>query len=352
MKVLALRADYGGCSFYRITEPARVVSDQFDIEVRIDIDIDVDATKNLVTKDYVVREVKEDIDLLIVQRPLNKALYPVIEQAQRQGIAVVVEIDDDFRTVHPDNTSWKAVQPKYSPHSNYEWLEKSAGIADLITVSTPALQSYAEAGNSIVLPNLVPESIFSVRPSPKARRGLGWTGTVQTHPDDLLVADRAIARASRAMSMPVRVVGDGLGVANQLGFPYASDVEATGWVDLEDYYQTIVDNMGLGLVPLTLSDFNQAKSHLKGLEMAALGIPFVASPTDAYLRLEAIGVGQTANTPEEWYKHITTLAKNPRKQASTGKRYQEIVKSGLTYEQNAQLWLEAWEIAVDRRGRK
>lgn len=351
MKVLALRADYGGCSFYRLTEPSRVLSEQYGLDIRVDIDLEVDATKNLVTKDYTVREVREDIDLLIVQRPLNRSLFPVIVQAQKQGIAVIVEIDDDFHNVHPDNSSWKAVQPKYSPHSNYEWLMKSSQQADLVSVSTPYLSKYAQPGNSVVLPNFVPESIFSIKPSPKAHRGLGWTGTVQTHPDDLLVASRAIARAANGTRTPMRVVGDGLGVANQLGFSSVSDVTATGWVDLEDYYQTIADNMSVGIVPLTLSDFNQAKSYLKGLEMAALGIPFVASGTDEYVRLASLGVGQIARTPDEWNSTLRSLLKNPRKVNSTGKNYQEIVKSSLTYEHNAHLWLDAWEQAVDRRKR-
>jgi hypothetical protein len=40
----------------------------------------------------------------------------------------------------------------------------------------------------------------------------------------------------------------------------------------------------IGLVPLEARDYNRAKSALKGMEYAACGIPFVASPSPEYIR--------------------------------------------------------------------
>ena len=37
-----------------------------------------------------------------------------------------------------------------------------------------------------------------------------------------------------------------------------------------------IDNITVGMVPLALTPFNQAKSYIKGLEFAARGVPFVA----------------------------------------------------------------------------
>lgn len=346
MKVLSLRADYSGCAFYRITEPARVVSEQFGVDIRVDIDLAVDATKNTVTKDYVVREVQEDIDLLIIQRPLNKSLYQVVKQAQRQGIAVIVELDDDFANVLPGNSAWKKINPALSPHSNYEWLQKTAIMADSLIVSTPALQSYGHWERTHVLRNCVPESIFSVRPHPGTKRGIGWTGTVQTHPGDLQETRGGVAEASLTSGLGVRVVGDGYGVSDALGFPNSWSVEATGWVDLSDYYQTIVNNISVGIVPLANNAFNEAKSSLKGLEMAALGIPFIASPTAEYSRLANMGIGQIAHDRLEWFKKTRALAEKPIKRSSTGKKYQNIVRDTMTYEQNAINWLQAWEQTI------
>src|SRR5690606_5690133 len=122
VKVLALRADSGGCAFYRMYEPARVVQ-ALDSTVQVDVraDLDVEATRDPVTKLVTVSEVKEDVDLIIFQRPLSQAMYAAIVQAKKQGIATIVEMDDDLERVHPQNVAWTRMQPKYSPTSNYEW---------------------------------------------------------------------------------------------------------------------------------------------------------------------------------------------------------------------------------------
>ena len=66
-------------------------------------------------------------------------------------------------------------------------------------------------------------------------------------------------------------------------------------------------NFHIGLVPLTRNPFNEAKSYLKGLEYAASGIPFIATPTEEYRILAADGVGRLAETPDEWRDHAREL---------------------------------------------
>lgn len=350
MKVLSLRADYGGCSFYRITEPARVVSEQFGVDVRVDVDLAIDATKNSVTKEYTINEIQEDIDLLIVQRPLKRSINTLIKQANRQGIAVIVELDDDFDNVHRDNPAWREVNPVISPLSNYEWLSKTAYLADAVTVSTPRLLKYGKEGHSHVLRNNVPLSIFDISPSPLTERGLGWTGSISTHPGDLQEARGGVSRAIRDTES-FHVVGDGIGVATSLGLQ-EGQVLSTGWVDLDLYYQKILDTISVGIVPLQDNKFNQSKSFLKGLEMAALGIPFVASPTEEYMVLSDAGVGVLAHNDSDWNKPIRRLLDSPIKRKSIGKRYKQIVRENFVYEDHAQEWLDVWEQAIDRRKRK
>ena len=62
-------------------------------------------------------------------------------------------------------------------------------------------------------------------------------------------------------------------------------------------YTSSVAELGVGLVPLLDSAFNRAKSWLKGLEYAALGVPFVASPTPEYVKLAGLGAGLLADDP-------------------------------------------------------
>lgn len=348
MRVLLLRADAGGCAFYRIQEPARVVGEQFDVDIRVATSARVDATKDPRTGLTTVREVQEDVDLIVFQRPLLNAFTSFIQQARRQGIASIVELDDDFTTVHPKNAAWRHMQPSHSPISNYTWVQSAAYEADLVTVSTPALEKFAPHGRVQVLRNCLPESIFSIRKKSDkdVSRTIGWSGTLATHPDDLEQTQGAVANILRRNDVHFFNVGDGAGVGPALGLGDQELVDFSGWVPLDDYYQTIADNFGIGIVPLDMSPFNQAKSALKGLEMAALGIPFVASPTDEYKRLIANGAGALASTPEEWTKGLNYLLKDPKRRYMAGKRYRDHIREHYTYEDNAYRWFDAWTEAV------
>ena len=82
----------------------------------------------------------------------------------------------------------------------------------------------------------------------------------------------------------------------------------------------------IGVVPLNLPlDFNEAKSALKGLEYAAAGIPFVASPSGEYKRLASMGIGRIASTPDEWVTHLTELLDPEVRQAEATKARELLV---------------------------
>ena len=63
----------------------------------------------------------------------------------------------------------------------------------------------------------------------------------------------------------------------------------------------IVDQSDICLVPLELTEFNNAKSCLKYIECGARGVPVIASPTADYARVIRHGHnGLLAETPFEW----------------------------------------------------
>src|SRR5690606_13985785 len=191
-----------------------------------------------------------------------------MEQAQKQGIAVVVELDDDLENTHPQNAAYREVHPKYSKNSNWEWLRKTADMADMVTVSTPALLHYAKHGRGVVIPNCIPDEVFdTVYPTGRGPSGVGWTGIVATHPGGLQVTGGGVGRALAKYKQDFHVVGDELAVRQALALPSSVKVHATGWVPLEEYYQTMKQTIKVGIIPLEDHVFNHGKSHLKGIEM-------------------------------------------------------------------------------------
>ena len=72
-------------------------------------------------------------------------------------------------------------------------------------------------------------------------------------------------------------------------------------------YPTLMD-MDIGVIPLSMMPFNEAKSDIKGLEYASAGIPFVAQATGSYRALrEEYEIGLIADKPTTWIKHIKKL---------------------------------------------
>jgi glycosyltransferase involved in cell wall biosynthesis len=348
MKVLALSADQGGCHFYRIGEPSRVAK-ALGVDVMNETEVQVDASIDQQTKMTTVHEIHTDADLIIIQRPMDNAFTSLLAQAKRQGIATIVELDDDFHSIHRKNIAYDMINGK--EHMGPQWVAAAARSADHVTVSTTALAKYAPHGRYTVLRNCVPESIFDIKASMPLRdkQVIGWTGTVQTHPTDLLVTRGAVGQVAENNGLSLGIVGDGGSVRDHLGLHSDTPLSATGWVDIEYYYTTMATTMDIGIVPLEMSAFNQAKSSIKGLEMAALGIPFVASPTREYELLEVHGVGKTAKSPGEWRKHLQRWIDRPSEMEKNIKHYQSVIKSEMTYEANGAKWVDAWQRAIDYR---
>jgi glycosyltransferase involved in cell wall biosynthesis len=340
VKVLALSADSGGCEFYRIKEPARVAA-QLGVDIRVAHHVEVNASQ---TADGLttVHEILEDVDVIIMQRPLDNAFTSLIQQAKRQGITTVVEMDDDYETISEANIAYPEVNGKYE--MGPRWLRAAAESADHVTVSTPALLKYAKHKRATVLRNCVPASIFGMTPSYELHGDIdpvfGWTGSVGTHPYDLQVTGRAVGQILDHNDLDFYVVGDGQSVEQNLDIR-TGRVQITGWVDIDEYYKYLL-GMTVGIVPLEISPFNHAKSALKGLEMAALGIPFVASPTQEYARLETYGVGKTARNPGEWRRHLQRWVDRPQELCRDAEQYRDTVQLSMTYEANASAWVAAW----------
>lgn len=346
MKVLALSTDDGGCAHYRIYEPVRAAR-LLGADVTTDTGVDVVAETNTKTGLTVVNEIQTDADVIVIQRPMDNAFTSMIRQAKRQGIATIVELDDDFESVHPNNVAADYLH-SFKGHGP-EWVRTAAEAADHVIVSTTALTKYAPHGRVSVLRNCVPESIFDVKPAyERGHEGVrvGWTGTIQTHPTDLQQTKGGLRDVVKD---GIYVVGDGRQVLTALRLPETSPFDATGWVDGMDAYYEAITGMDVGMVPLDLIPFNQAKSALKGLEMAALGVPFVASPTREYERLAAYGVGAVAKGPSDWARKLNRLTQREAERVKIAKQYQEIIYNEMTYEKNAEGWVSAWETALRHR---
>lgn len=345
--VRMMPGDFGGCGFYRMLEPARVAS-SCGPEIEVNQHLDTKAHLHP-TGQMVFEELDLDVDVLIMQRPLIRGFYDMIPYVQKKGIAVVVELDDDLMATPESNVAHTALNPRANPAANWDWLYKSCQLADLVTCSTPNLaRRYAPHGRSAVLRNLIPEKELEREKVPAQNLRVGWSGTVQTHAEDLIVSGPHINAGIQqyAEDNNFYVVGDGHYVKQALNL--TGEVVATDWVAREKYIETVNQHFDIGIVPLKLDEFNRSKSWLKQLEMASQGIPSVVSPTDENVELAQYTGNTVVRKDKHWQSGLKALLTDRDYYLERSAAVRESV-SHLTYENHAEDWVDAWRQAIINR---
>jgi glycosyltransferase involved in cell wall biosynthesis len=351
MRVRVQPCDDGGCGFYRTIWPSLALQ-------AMGMDVDLRSHRGdwpaahwrtqAGHPDRIVAVEPIAADVLVIQRPMHSDWLTSIPMYQAQGVAVVVELDDDFTQLPKGHPSRAGSAGRTSPKVNRRNLRRACELADLVTCTTPAIADRYAPGRSVVIPNCVPASYLTYeRPERDDGVRVGWTGSTVTHVDDLRAAGDGIAAA--LAGRPFHVVGTGHGVTDQLGLA-PDQVVPTGWVEIGDY-PTAYAGLDVAVVPLADNEFNRAKSWLKGIEAAALGVPFVASATEPYAELASLGAGMLARTADEWRIAVRLLTDNHgARQENAGNGRQ--VASQWTVEGNAWRWAEAWEQALLNRRQK
>lgn len=348
-RILVVPGDMGGCGHLRMIYPAQAaIANGADVVLALPDSPERNALRVTeagyvggMTKIMAVD--KPDCDVIVMQRAMDHRQTQCIPLYQEHGIKVIVEVDDDFETISSRNVAYKGSHPKFSPWSNREWLAESCRLADLVTVTTPALaKRYGGHGRVRIVPNFVPAAHLAVSPT-YDWEGLrvGWMGQIGTHPDDLQVMRGALAEVLRRYDAHFFVVGGPLGVARAASVPEGR-LETVPYAPIDEYAAEMA-HMDVGIVPLADSEFNQAKSALKGLEYAAIGLPYVASDTFPYYEAHQMGLrGYLAPKPAAWKAYLSRLLANTDFRLTIGSQNKEIMRN-FTIGAQVWRWIEAWE---------
>lgn len=295
-----------------------------------------------------------DVDVIVFQRVTHRLVAGLIRVLRREGIATVVDVDDDLESIHPSNPAFTMLHPANVGKTTYargenrhswQYLAQACRDATLVTVTTPLLlKRYAAHGRGVVLPNYLPSHYYGHERVDNDV--IGWPASLHSHPDDPSAVGPAIARLVNAGAR-FSVIGDPLFTGRAFGM--TKDAEG-GVVPMEDY-PAAVAKLGIGIAPLADTKFNAAKSWLKPLELSALGVPWVASPRAEYVRLHKLGggAGLLADASKDWYRQLKRLRESPsmRDELSyAGRRMAE----GMQLRDHAWRWLDAWNHARQLQG--
>ncbi|WP_347177255.1 glycosyltransferase [Parafrankia sp. EAN1pec] len=189
-----------------------------------------------------------DADIIVGQRVCMPEPSQTWQRLARDGHLLVYEIDDNLFGLHPTNPGRRL----FGDSAVQQRVRDNAAVASLVTVTTEALaQVMREINpNVVVLPNRIP----------------GW----------LLIRDRP-----RRQRLTV------------------------GWAGSATHYADIAEIAS----PLRPHVFNRSKSPLRVLEVAALGIPAVASEYGPYEDFVRPGeTGFLVRCDHEWVTYLRELA--------------------------------------------
>lgn len=343
MKVCVFPADAWGCGSYRLIWPAQTLSAQgYDVHIVMPGETS-GLHGNWIDGELQGVIVDNDADVFVFQRVTARPLAQLIVFLLKQGRTVVVDMDDDLTNIHPSNPAFRMLHPKTSPHNNWQHASNACRNATLVTVSTPELQRRYGQQRSRVLRNCVPRSFIDLPRREPAEPTWGWAGAVHSHPDDLPM----IAGAVQSLRSSYLTVGYSEGTGKALGLP--EDPPATGRIEFADWSRAL-QSISVGVAPLADTKFNEAKSWLKPLEYAAVGVPWVASDRAEYRELWNVSGGEggflVGDRTRDWIRPLKRLLTDDAFRRETGEAGRTAAAK-MTIEEHAWRWMETWQLAYE-----
>jgi glycosyltransferase involved in cell wall biosynthesis len=312
-------ADSSGCAYYRCEMPAAALAERgYDTLVA-----------------SVMPDEWLDSAVIVGQRVSQPGPTSRWQQLAREGqVKLVYEIDDDLLDVDPSNgPAWNFFS-RPDIRSN---IKRNIQVADVVTVTNNALAERVERLNPTVrvVPNHVPAWLLGLStPPPGQPLTIGWAGGA-SHQMDWAEAVSEVARfVTRDRGTEMHLIG---WRSPDLWKRLPADRRRfTEWLDLVPALYKAID-FDIGLAPLRPHVFNQAKSYIKALELAALGIPCIASDVGPYSEFVRHGeTGFLVCRPHEWSKCLKELL-DPVVRAEMGAKARSLA-SEHTIENNIRLW--------------
>lgn len=324
LRIWGWSADKGGCQAYRIRFP-------FDAMKAHRPDI-------VYGFGSVMPEVaRETADVVVGQRVCNDGPSKLWQRWAKEGHKrLVYELDDDLWNVDPANE--KAYYFFGNPKIRAN-MKANIQAAHAVTVSTPELaeEVFRQTGHRDihVVPNAVPAWLLDHEA--ERNHHVGWGGSPTHHGDFGLLRHGMNKFLQHNRDKTFHCIG--MDYASWMKLPPAQ-CHYTKWVPTpEDFFRTI--DYAVGVAPLADNHFNRSKSDIKFLELAALGIPTIASDVAPYRSIKDGDTGFLVRNEHQWSRLLKASVDDPDLFARVGAAGKEYVRNNRTTAHTASAWLTA-----------
>lgn len=282
------------------------------------------------------RAMESDV-VVVFRAPGGPDFDRVAAVCRDRDVPLVYDIDDLIFDPDLMRSGAFAYLDRVSDTERSRWLDIAAGCRDAIgrcaaaVVTTAPLAAAARrlCGRVHVLPNGLSAAMMDEArgvqgaPKPSAADGrprIGFASGTPTHQRDFAVVAPALARLLAARTGPLLTIVGHLDLADYPELLAHPDrLERRPHVPLDRLHDEVA-RFDVNLAPLEVGNpFCEAKSPIRFMTAAAVGVPTVASPT-VPLR-DAIVAGRTgllATDASEWETAITRLLDDPEARAAMG----------------------------------
>ena len=289
-------------------------------------------------------------DLISWLRPVQSLkARRIIRRAKQLGIACVADVDDlifdphlaaESPAVCNGFTSRKVVETQFRESARL--IEQF----DAITVSTTALlehckRCFPQVASAVVRNGLSDYWLQHADRTP----GNGVSSTSAAYLPGTRSHDQDFATICEPLSRWLKDASDrSLQIIGRLEYDAhrlpASQVEHFPWMD---YYAlpSAINRQRVTLAPLTHSQFNDAKSHIKFIESAALGVPLIARPIDDLTQHQCRGL-LFADCQSQWYDALAHISE-PHFLDDARSRLMDYARQSCTASNYTKPLIEAWE---------
>lgn len=329
MNVYGLAPVSGGCHWYRIREPLRGLAGlghttEFGDELNERV-----VSRN----ETILCHILHNEDGLTAWRLL----------AGEKQHRLIYDIDDNIwayesGTEHAD----------YWTRERQELAEECIRLSHLVTTPSRIIADLIAYRlnlntNVVVLPNYIPAYVLDIPREPPDTFTVSYQGAPQRiHQSDLDTIQVELFEFMRHCpearlkfyGQPAPLEGSG---------PFTDRIDFVPWSpDVPAYYRSLA-NTTIGIGPLRRSPFTAAKSGLRAVEFAGLGIPAIVSDAPPYRGwIEHRASGYLVNNPRDWRKYLIKLYRSGDLVDRLGKQARQLAK-GWTTEANAWQWEQAYE---------
>ena len=321
--VLLHLADDYGCGKYRVRWP-------FDVLQRAGL------AQGVISPYLLDAQTLADIapDVVVFQRLIELDQIARLKQYRKETDAFFVFELDDLITNIPGDNRFAGLFPRQT----LDRLKQAIGLCDRLVVSTLALAETfgVFAPDVVVCPNALPNAPW-VSLSGTRRHGdklrVGWAGS-SSHLGDLKLLYPVVKATAHLVDWVF------LAALPNVLHRHAAEVHLP--VPIEDYPTKLASlDLDLAVAPLEIHPYNDAKSHLRLLELGACGYPVICSAGVGAFDYD-LPVTRVENRPDAWIEAIVAAIGDRDALARQGDALRQAIHDHWLMDGRAAEWVAAW----------